>query len=400
MSEQKGNAVFWGIIAVLAVIGVVFLVVQKPPEETAEEGGEVAVRMEIPGGILKIGAILPITGDAAVYGENEARGAQIAVSEINAAGGVDGKSVELIIEDGKCDGEAGASAANKLINVDGVKYIVGGACSSETLGFAPLANTNRVLVISPSATSPDITTAGDFIFRTAPSDALAGQVAADYAAKTKGAKTAAVIYETTDYAQALAQTFKGAFEVAGGNVAVFEGFNSDDTDVSSQVLKVQAQSPDAVYVVPQTPASGALVLKQLKATSFSGSVITSEVMASDILVKEFQEEMEGVTAIEPFFDQGAAKANKFLDAYRAAYGVAPEFPFFTAGAYSDVYLIVEAINAVGYDTSATARYLTSLENWEGALGVISFDQFGDVATAYLIKTATSGTFPEGQIVYP
>ena len=313
---------------------------------------------------------------------------------------VNGKAIELLIEDGKCDGEGGAAAANKLIGVDGVKYIVGGACSGETLGFVAIAAENMVLSISPSATSPDITTAGDFVFRTAPSDALAGLIAAEYAYEDLAATTAAVVYETTDYAQALASTFKTNFEAAGGTVAIFEGFNTGDTDVTSQVLKIQAQNPGVIYIVPQTPASGALVLKQLKATSATGKIIASEVMASDTILNDYKDEMEGVTAIEPFFDQGATEASAFLESYRTTYGAAPEFPFFAASAYSDVYLIAEAIEAVGYDTKATARYLTSLTDWTGALGTISFDQFGDVVTSYLIKTATAGTFPSGTIVAP
>lgn len=399
MYNQKGNTLLWVIIVILAVVGIVYFTTQKPAVETGSDDAA-AERVEIPGETLKIGLIMPMTGDAAVYGENESRAATIAADEINAAGGVGGKTIELIIEDGKCDGEGGAAAANKLIGVDGVDYIIGGACSGETLGFVPIAAENAVLSISPSATSPAITTAGDFVFRTAPSDALAGQIAAEYAYEDLGAMTAAVVYETTDYAQALANTFKTNFEAAGGTVALFEGFNTGDTDVTAQVLKIQAQNPAVIYVVPQTPSSGALVLKQLKATSASGKIVTSEVMASDTILNDYKDEMEGVTAIEPFFDQGADEASAFLESYRTAHGAPPEFPFFAASAYADVYLIAEAIEAVGYDTKATARYLSGLTDWTGALGTISFDQFGDVVTSYLIKTATGGTFPSGTIVAP
>lgn len=399
MYNQKGSALLWVIIAVLAVAGVVYLATQKPGEEVLSDE-TVVEKMEIPGETMKIGLIMPMTGDAAIYGENESRAAEIAADEINAAGGVNGKSIELIVEDGKCDGEGGAAAANKLIGVDGVKYIIGGACSGETLGLALVTSEKMVLSISPSATSPAITTAGDFVFRTVPSETLAGQIAVDYAYEDLGAVTAAVVYETTEATQALADVLRAGFEAAGGSVAIFESFKTGDTDVASQVLKIQAQNPDVIYIVPQTPASGALVLKQLKATSAKGAIITSGVMGSDTILNDYKDEMEGVTVIEPFFDQGAAEASAFLASYRAAYGGFPEFPFFAASAYSDVYLIAEAVEAVGYDTKATVRYLSGLTDWTSALGAISFDQFGDVVTSYLIKTATGGTFPSGVIVEP
>lgn len=399
-NNQKGNALIWVIIAVLAVAGILYLALQKPAQEGVTNNEQVVVeRVEIPGNTLKIGLVMPLTGDAAVYGQNESRGAQIAVDEINEAGGVDGKLIELIVEDGKCDGEAGAAAATKLIEVDQVKYIVGGACSGETLGFVPIAERNSVLSISPSATSPDITTAGDFVFRTAPSDALAGSIAAKYASGEFGGRTAGIIYETTDYAQALALTFKTTFEAAGGTVPVYEGFNTGETDVSAQVLKVQSENPDIIYVVPQTPTTGALVLRQLKATSATGKVMSTEVMASDTILKDYKDHMEGVTVLEPFFDQGSQKAGAFLEKYRTQNGDFPEFPFFTASAYSDIYLLAESIAEVGYDTKAVAERLIGLE-WSGAIGTIKFDQFGDVKTSYLLKTAVDGTFPEGKIINP
>lgn len=396
---KKGGAGVWLLVLALAVAGLIYWNQQQGDQKanwTPSDGEKAA----IPDDVLKLGVILPLSGDAAVYGENELNGIQIAVDEINAAGGVDGAQIALVVEDGKCNPEGGAAAGNKLVNVDQVDFIIGGACSGETLAFATLTNAEQVLSISPSATSPAVSSAGEYVFRTAPSDALAGAIAAEYAYNELGAKTAAIIYETTDYAQGLEATFKETFMVLGGEVVIDEGFATGDKDYTAQVLKTKNKSPEVIYVVPQTPASGVLVVKQLKANGVTGMVLTAEVLASEAILTENGSDLEGVTAIEPYYDQTSAKAAAFLASYQAKHQVAPEFPFFTAGAYSDVYLLKEAIEMVGYDSTKVAAYLTALKNWEGALGTISFDANGDVVTSYAIKKADSGTYMMVKVVSP
>lgn len=402
MENQKGKGFVWAVVLVLVVVGVLYWIQKGEKEEVVNDdtGTPVVTKEEIPGGVLKLGVIMPFSGDASVYGDNELVGVHLAVDEINAAGGVDGAKIQLDIEDGKCTPEGGASAGNKLINVDAVKYIIGGSCSGETLGFTPLAQEKQVLSISPSATSPSITDAGAYVFRTAPSDALAGAVAAKYAFNDMGAKTAAVIYETTDYAQGLEKTFKETFTSLGGEVVADEGFATGDKDFTAQVLKTKNKAPDVIYVIPQSPSSGILVIKQLTAASLKTPILTAEVLASDSVLAENPVDLEGLTAIEAYYDQTSAKAAAFLAAYEAKAGKAPEFPFFSAGGYSSVYLIVEAIKAVGYDTTKVANYLSNLKNWNGALGTISFDANGDVMTSYVVKKASGSKFSQVKVVTP
>jgi branched-chain amino acid transport system substrate-binding protein len=129
---------------------------------------------------IKIGFIGPLTGDTAVVGESALASAQIAIKEINDAGGILGKQVELIIEDGKCRGQDATVAANKLIHIDQVSSIVGGVCSSETIAAAPIAEKAGIVMISPGSSNPSITHAGEYIFRTYPSDSFQGKEAATY----------------------------------------------------------------------------------------------------------------------------------------------------------------------------------------------------------------------------
>ena len=129
---------------------------------------------------IKIGAILPLTGDAAQWGIPPQKGAELAVEEINKAGGINGKKLKLIVQDTKCEPKAGVSSFQKLISDKEIRIVIGGVCSSVTLAVAPIAEKNKILLISPASTNPKITNAGDYIFRVIPSDDLRGKVFAEY----------------------------------------------------------------------------------------------------------------------------------------------------------------------------------------------------------------------------
>ncbi|MBI1934526.1 ABC transporter substrate-binding protein, partial [Candidatus Peregrinibacteria bacterium] len=154
------------------------------------------------GDTIKIGFIGPLTGDAAALGKDILNGTQIAVEEVNANGGINGKQVQIITEDGRCSGSDATNAAQKLINIDHVVAIVGGSCSSETLAAAAVAESAKTIVMSPSASSPDITQAGEYIFRVYPSDAYKTTAIVKLFQERKYKKIA-LITENNDYAVAI-----------------------------------------------------------------------------------------------------------------------------------------------------------------------------------------------------
>src|SRR3989338_10042895 len=265
------------VILTLLVLALSACATQQQAEE--QEQSDSQKQQTQPQGTYKIGVMYPLTGDGASYGLPIQRTTKIAIDEINAKGGVNGRKLEAIYEDGKCNPKDGNAAAQKLVNIDKVEVIIGGVCSGETLGAAPIAEENKVALISPSATSPDITNAGDFIFRLAPSDAFAGIVAAEYASKDLKTSKAAIISETTDYAQGLRNVFKSYFEDLGGEIVADETYNPEDTDFRTQVTKVKAANPDIIYLVPQAPQKGLLLVKQIKEAGLKQQqLLTAEVI--------------------------------------------------------------------------------------------------------------------------
>jgi len=375
--------IFLGILTLILILLVACQVQQVPPT-----GQEQPQQLK---GTYKIGVMYPLTGDAAAYGLPIQKTTKYAADEINAKGGVNGRKLELIYEDSKCNPKDGNAAAQKLINVDKVKVIIGGVCSGETLGAAPIANENKVVMISPSATSPDITTkGGDFVFRLAPSDAFAGIVASDYAYKDLKFRKAAIVSEATDYAQGLRRVFKENFAKLGGEIVADETYNPEDTDFRTQATKVKAANADIVYVVPQTKAKGVLLVKQLKEAGVNKQLLTAEVMIGRDVVKENAVEVDGMIGVEQKFDDKAPKAAPILAKYKQDVKEEAPFPAFMSAAYDAVYLVTDAISKNGYDGEKIRDYFYAVKDYEGAVGKVSIDENGDVVLDFNVKQVKNG----------
>lgn len=369
MVENKQNALLWAIGGVLIILGVIYF---------SLTGGSVNT--------FKVGVLTPLTGDAASYGTAMQRAYDLAVSEVNAAGGVDGRQIELVYEDAKCDGATAATATQKLVNVDGVKFILGGTCSGETLAAAQITQEARVLLLSPSATSPDITDAGDLVFRTYPSDNFEASMVADNATEN-GYARAAIISEMSDFAQGVRSAFKESYT---GTVVFDETFNSSETDFRTLITKLRAANPQMVYVSPQSPVAGELILKQINESGMNVAIYASNAMLDRSAIAANPSTYEEVVMAEVQLPtQG--KAATMLEAYMKLYGSAPEFAAFTASAYDSVYLIVEAIESVGEDAEAVAGYFGyQVVDWPGALGTFNFDENGDAEVELTLVQAVGG----------
>ena len=374
------------IILVISALFMIFLVSCQPQVQQPSQSTKPAVDTSP----IKIGVMYPLTGDAGAYGLPIQKATQIALEEVNAKGGVNGRKLEFIYEDSKCNPKDGNSAAQKLVNIDKVKVIIGGVCSGETLGAAPITEANKVILISPSATSPDVTTAGDYVFRVAPSDAYAGVVASDYSFKDLKARKAAIISESADYPQGLRKVFKENFAKLGGTIVADETYNPEDTDFRTQVTKVKAANPDIIYVVPQTPPKGILLIKQIKEAGIKTQLLTAEVLIGRNVVKENAVNFEGMIGIEQKYDDKAPKSAALLAKYKQDMGEEAPFPTFMSGAYDIVYLLADAIAKNGYDSDKIKVYLYGVKNYEGSVGKLTIDENGDTIMDYSIKQAKGG----------
>ena len=375
------------ILLLLAGIAIAAFILPKPsfaPQKTTP----LPQAKQIKTGPLKIGGIIPLTGDAASFGIPIQQSVYLAQKEINESGGINGRQIEVIFRDGRCEKQDAKTAAEQLINEEKVELLLGGACSDEFLSSAPIAQSEKVITFSSTATSPEISELGKYVFRTCPSDALAGKAAAGYAYNKWGAKTAGVIAEDKDYSQALKEVFSQNFTQLGGEVVMTETFPTGTTDFSDLAGKAKSLSPDVLYILPQSSTPGVLLVKALKDQGVASKILTAEVLLISDAVTEQGEILEGVTGIQPFFDETRPKTQKFLELYKKEFNLEPGYPADLAGVYDFMYLIKEAYEAVGSDPDKVSQYLYSLENWDGAVGDLSFDKNGDPTLIYSIRQIT------------
>lgn len=338
---------------------------------------------------IKIGWISDLTNANSKYGDIEA--GRLAVEEINKAGGIDGRKVTLVEENAKCDSTQTLTAVNKLINVDNVKYILGGHCSTETLAAAPVAEKNKVILLASISTSPDISNSGDYIFRTSAVSIQQAELDADYALKNN-LKNFAVIYENKAYPKPIADAFKMFFEQKGGTVSVFEAYQTEETDFRSILSKVKASGAQAVFIAPQSPDKAALLLKQIKELGLNVKVFGNEQIGSSATMALTGKDLvEGVIFAEPAFTLDNPETKAFVTAYNAKYGTTGlPYGIYTSESYDAVKILAQAIDSANGDVEKVKAYLYNVKDYKGASGSITINEKGDGVRQYFLKTIVDG----------
>ena len=295
------------------------------------------------------------------------------------AGGINGRMLELIVEDSKCNAQDAITAYNKLTDVDDVKIILGTSCSGAMLGAAPLAEEEGVVLFSGLATNPDIANAGDYIFRTSINDATGGLRHRQRATGPDGIRRLATISESTDYAEGVRRTTSDRFEELGGEIVGAERYSSDVTDFRSQLTKLLGENPDAVHVAAQAEFSGGTIVKQLQELGYSGPIFSDVVVVGTTALEVAGDAATGVVAITADLDPANAKAQEVIANFRAKYDYVT-LPWYIGSAYDDVYITAECLKQTGDDQDADGfRDCLYDITWSGAIGdSYSFDEMGEV----------------------
>ena len=330
------------------------------------------------GDAFRIGVMESLTGPGETYGTVANQAKQLAVDEINAAGGINGRMLELVVEDSKCNAQDAITAYNKLTDVDGVKIILGTSCSGAMLGAAPLAEEEGVVLFSGLATNPDIAEAGDYIFRTAMSDAQLG-IDTGNLLWADGIRTLATINESTDYAEGVRRESVAQFEKRGGQVVAEERYPTDTTDYRSQLTKLLNENPDALHVAAQAEFAGGTIVKQARELGFEGPIYSDVVAVGTTALEIAGDAATGLKAVSADLDPSNNKAQEVLKSFREKYDYIT-LPWYIGSAYDDVYITAECLKKTGDDQDADGfRDCLYDITWSGAIGdKYSFDSKGEV----------------------
>ncbi len=326
----------------------------------------------------RIGVMESLTGPGETYGTVANQAKQLAVEEINAAGGINGKMLELVVEDSKCNAQDAITAYNKLTDVDDIKIILGTSCSGAMLGAAPLAEADGVIMFSGLATNPDIAEAGDYIFRTSLNDAQLG-IDMGNTMWSDGIRTIASIAESTDYAEGVRTASTDRFLELGGTVTSEESFPSDVTDFRSQLTKLLADDPDALLVAAQAEFTGGTIVKQARELGYEGPIYGDIVVVGTTALEVAGDAATGVKAIITELDPNNTRATEVVNKFREKYDYVT-LQWYLGSAYDDVYITAECLKQTEDDQDADGMRDCLYDiTWSGTIGEnYSFDEKGEV----------------------
>jgi branched-chain amino acid transport system substrate-binding protein len=331
---------------------------------------------------VRIGFIAPLSGEAATYGISARRGFDLALKDLNYS--ILGRNVRVFYEDGRCTGKEAVTGAQKLISVNKVILIIGELCSSATLAIAPLAEQNKVLLISPASTSPEITKAGDYIFRTVPSDALQGEFGAKLVERL-GFKKLAILHSNEDYGIGFRNVLKNSFESLGREVVAIESFERGANDMKTQLTKIKEKQPDSIYIISNDPKAATIALKQIKELGISAQLFGSEGLKSKDIIEGAGGAAEGL-----ILSSVTSGTPEFVEKFMEEYGEEPG-PF-SAQAYDALMAFSKALEKIGFfDREKVKNALYDIE-FQGYSGHIDFDENGDVSGNYEVFKVINNEF--------
>ena len=326
----------------------------------------------------RIGVMESLTGPGESYGTVANQAKQMAADEINEAGGVDGRPLELVVEDSQCSAQGAVAAYRKLTDVEGIRIILGTSCSGAMLGAAPLAEADGIILFSGLASSPDIAKAGDYIFRTQINDIEVG-IGTGNLLWADGVRRLATITEATDYAEGVRRTTATRFRELGGEVVAEERYSSDVTDFRTQLSKLLAAQPDALHLAPQSEFAAGTIMKQARELGYQGPIYAETISVGTTALEIAGDAATGMKAVVSDLDPTNAKGQQVLASFRERYNYVT-LPWHLGSAYDNVYIAAQCLEQTGDDQDADGfRDCLYGLTWSGAIGDnYSFDSDGEV----------------------
>ena len=338
---------------------------------------------------IVIGSIQALTGETAKHGNNVKDGIDLAVEEINKNGGVNGKKIKIIHEDENCIPTKAVSAAQKLINIDKTKIILGPTCSSSSMAVAPVAEQNKVIMFTPISSVPALRQAGDYIFRNRVSGEPHSIKMANFAYNELNARTASTLYINLDNGISYSEEFIKEFEKLGGKILNTEAYEKGLQDFRTQLLKIKENNPDVIYLAGQASQNA---IKQARELGIKTQIIAPTKLQEADLFDIAGDSANGIYYSYESFDPNSKEqvVSYYQEKYKSKYG--RESEVFAANAYDAVMLISKALEKCEENTDCIKNHLYSIKNYEGVSGITTFDKDGEVLKPLIIKKTENRKF--------
>ncbi len=350
---------------------------------------------------ILIGEVGSLSGNDATFGTSTRDGVDLATQQVNAAGGLLGRKVRVIVMDDQGKPEEAATAVTKLISQNKVIAILGEVASTRSLAMAPIAQQNKIPMISPSSTNPEVTKKGDFVFRVCFIDPFQGSVMAKFAANTLKAKKAAILKDVkNDYSMGLAKYFIETFKGLGGEILVEQSYSANDTDFKSQLTAIKGKNPDVIFV-PGYYTEVGLIGLQAKEIGIKAPMLGGDGWDSSKL-----REIGGSSLDGSFFsthysaDDPSPHVQKFISEFKTNYNGTPDA--LAAMGYDAALVLFDAIRKAKSLAGPDLRdAISQTKDFQGVTGKITIDKdHNAVKSAAVLEVKNGGNFVFKQNVAP
>lgn len=340
------------------------------------------------GNTIKIGMVAPLSGEIAVYGTSVRDAAQLAIDEINANGGINGKDLELIVYDNKGDATESITLFNRLVDNDKIDALVGPVISSTSMAVAPLVEDAGIPMITPTGTNIDITPISDFVFRACYTDPYQAAVVAKFATDELGTTKGAILYNAGDeYSEGLASAYRDAFT---GEMVADLGYTAEDVDFKPLLTSIKDSGAETLFIPAYYEKVG-LIATQAKEVGLEATLLGAD--GWDGVLADYADVVEGGYMANHFTAQDESDVvQNFVKAYTDKYGDVPNA--LAALGYDAMYIMANAIETAGSTEGADVVAAISASNYEGVTGNITFDENGDT-----IKGIPMFVLEGGEMVY-
>ena len=345
-------------------------------------------------GPIKVGIYGDLSGQTSSFGQSTKNGAVMAIDEINAAGGINGRKVEYVMEDDQGQPAQAATVVTKLINQDRVHAVLGEVASTNSLAAAPKAQEAKVPMITPSSTNPKVTQVGDYIFRVCFTDDFQGAVAAKFAVNTLKAKRAAILGDfNSDYSKGMTQYFEPEFTASGGQIVARQSYTQTDADFKGQLTNIRAANPDVIFV-PGYYGQVGVIAKQAKELGITAPLLGGDGWDSPKLFELGGTALDGSYMVNHYStDDPSPAVQKFVAAYKQKFGAVPDA--IAALGYDAMNVLADAIRRAGGTDSAKLRdAIAATKGFPGVTGSININASRDA-----VKPAVVFELKDRKLVY-
>ena len=325
-------------------------------------------------GPILVGYYGDLSGRTSSFGQSTKNGVEMAADEINKAGGIDGRLIQIITEDDQGEPNKAATVVTKLINQDKVQALLGEVASSNSLAAAPKAQEAKVPMISPSSTNPAVTQVGDYIFRVCFIDPFQGEVMAKFSANNLKAKRAAILYDfNSDYSRGLYQFFKKSFISQGGQIVSEQSYTQGDRDFSGQLTAIRSSNPDVIYV-PGYYGEVGVISNQTKQLGIKAPLLGGDGWDAPQLWQLGGASLNGNYISNHYsVDDPSPAIQKFVADYKGRFNILPDA--LAALGYDSMKVLADAIKRAGTTENTKLRdAIAQTQKFPGVTGLISIDR--------------------------